>query len=37
MRTDRAVTRMSCDQVAMMPVVDRMTKACENITFPRGR
>ena len=31
MRTDRAVTRMSSDRVAMRPIVDRMTDACENI------
>ena len=37
MRTDHAVTRMSSDQVAMSPIVDRMTDACENITFPCGR
>ena len=44
MRTDRAVTvtvtekpiRMSSDQVGMRPIVDRMTDACENITFPCG-
>ena len=34
MRTDRAVIRMSSDQVAMRPIVDRMTDAGENITFP---
>ena len=37
MRTDRALTRMSSDRVAMRPIVDRMTDACENITFPCGR
>ena len=37
MRTDCAVTRMSSDQVATMPIVDRMTDAYENITFPCGR
>ena len=37
MRTDRAVMRMSSDRVAMRPIVDRMTDACENITFPCGR
>ena len=31
MRTDLAVTRMSSDRVAMRPIVDRMTNACENI------
>ena len=33
MHTDRAITRMSSDRVAMRPIVDRMTHACENITF----
>ena len=37
MLTNRAVTRMSSDQVAMRPIVNRMTHACENITFPYGR
>ena len=37
MRTDRSVTRMSSDRVAMRPIVDKMTDACENITFPCGR
>ena len=37
MRTDRAVTRTSTDRVVMRPIVDRMTDACENITFPCGR
>ena len=37
MRTDRAVTRMSRDRVAMRPIVDRLTDACENITFPCSR
>ena len=45
MRTDRAVTvtvtekqaRMSSDQVGMRPIVDRITDACENITFPCGQ
>ena len=37
MRTDRAVTRMSSDKVAMRPIVDRMTDACEIITFPYDR
>ena len=37
MHTDRAITRMSSDQVAMRPIVDRMKDACENITFPCGR
>ena len=37
MRTDCNVTRMSRDLVAMRPIVDRMTDACENITFPCGR
>ena len=36
MRTDRTVTRMNSDQVTMRPIVDRMTDACENITFPCG-
>ena len=34
MRTDRAVTRMRSDRVAMRPIVDRMTDDCKNITFP---
>ena len=37
MRTDRAIIRMSSDRVAMRPIVDRITDACENITFPCGR
>ena len=37
MHTDRAATRMSSDRVAMRPIVNRMTHACENITFPYGR
>ena len=37
MRTDHAVTRMSSDQVAMRPIVYRMTDARENTTFPCGR
>ena len=37
MRSDRAVTRTSNDRVAMRPIVDRMTDACENITLPCGR
>ena len=37
MRTDRTVTRMSSNRVAMKPIVDRMTDACENIPFPCGR
>ena len=37
MRTDRVVTNMSSDRVAMTPIVNRMTHACENITFPHGR
>ena len=37
MRTDYAVTKMSSDGVAMRPIVNRMTHACENITFPCGR
>ena len=37
MRTNRAVTRVSSKPVAMRPIVDRMTDACENITFPCGR
>ena len=36
MRTDHAVTRMSSDRVAMRPIVNRMTHACENFTFPCG-
>ena len=32
MRTNCAVTRMSSDRVAMGPIVDRKTDACENIT-----
>ena len=36
MRTDRAVTRISSEQVAMRSIVDRMTHTCENITFPCG-
>ena len=37
MRTDRAVKRMSSEPVARRPIVDRMTHACENITFPCDR
>ena len=37
MHTDRAVTRMSSERVATRTIVDRMTHACENITFPCGR
>ena len=37
MRTDRAVTRMRRERVAMRPIMDRMTHTCENITFPCGR
>ena len=37
MRTDRALTRPNSEQVAMRPFVDRMTHACENITFPCDR
>ena len=37
MCTDRAVTRMNSDRVAMKPIVNRMTHASENITFPCGR
>ena len=37
MRTNRAVTRVSSKPVAMRPIVDRMTDACENITLPCGR
>ena len=36
MHTDHAVTRMSSYRVAMRPIVDRMTDASENITFPCG-
>ena len=35
-RTDRAVTRMSSEPVAMRPIMNRMTRACGNITFPCG-
>ena len=31
MRTDRAVTRMSSDRVAMRPIVDRMTGAVKTL------
>ena len=34
MYTDHAVTRMSSESVAMRPIVDRITDACENITLP---
>ena len=34
MRTHRAVTRISSEPVAMRPIVNRITHACENITFP---
>ena len=37
MSTARTVTRVGSDRVAMRPIVDRMTDACENITFPCGR
>ena len=37
MRTDLTVTRMSSDRVAVRPIVDRITEACENITFPCDR
>ena len=37
MRTDPAVARMGSERVAMRPIVDRMTHAFENITFPCGR
>ena len=37
MHTDSAVIRMSSEHVAMRPIVDRVTQACENITFPCGR
>ena len=37
MRTDHALARMSSDRVAMRPIVDRMSHACENITFLCGR
>ena len=37
MGTDRAATRMSSDRVAIRPIVERMTDACENITYPCGR
>ena len=37
MRTDRAVKRMSSDRVDMRPIVNRMTQACENITFHCGQ
>ena len=33
MHTDRAITRMSSDQVGMRPIVNRMTDASESITF----
>ena len=33
MHTDRAITRMSSDRVAMRPIVNRMTDARESITF----
>ena len=36
-RIDRDITRMSTERVVMRPIVDRMTDACENITFPCGR
>ena len=34
MRTDRAVTRISSDRVAIRSIVDRMIHVYENITFP---
>ena len=37
MRTDRVVTRISSDRVAMRPIVHRMTNAYENIAFPCGQ
>ena len=37
MRTDRTLTKMSSEPVAMKPIVDRMTDARENITFPCGK
>ena len=37
MLTDRALTRMGSDRVAMKPIVDGMTDVCENITFPCSR
>ena len=37
MRTDRTIIRMSSEPVAMEPIVDRMTDARDNITFPCGR
>ena len=39
MHTNRSITKMSSEHwaVAMRPIVDRLTDACENITFPSGR
>ena len=37
MRTYRAVTGMGSDRIVIRLIVDRMTDACENITFPCGR
>ena len=37
MRTDCAVIWMSSEPVAVRLIVDRMTDACENITFPCSR
>ena len=37
MRTDRTVTKMTSDRVAMRPIVDRMKHARENITCSCGR
>ena len=35
MCTDRAVT--SSERVSISPIVNRITDACENITFPYGQ
>ena len=37
MHTNRTVTKMRSERVAMRLIVDRMTDAYENITFPCGR
>ena len=37
MYADCPVTRMSSERVAIRPIVDRMTDAYENITFPCSR
>ena len=37
MRTNHDVTKMNSRRVAMRPIVDRMTDARENITFPWSR